>query len=240
MKKFLSMVSLVAAIALSGSAQAKQFVINGDFSSLTNGLGQLNYNTVATGWSTTGYNFVMNVADVGSSGQYGNLSLYDFKNGGDLSWTGLSPSGSNFVAMDGDFSTNPVEQTITGLTAGKTYNLSFNYAFGQQAGFNGATNQHITASFGGSPVFQSSPDLALASHGFSGWNTYSGTVTATNTSEVLSFLAYGDTPVPPFSMLTSVSLTGAVPEPSTWATMILGLGGMGALARRRRREMAIA
>jgi len=31
--------------------------------------------------------------------------------------------------------------------------------------------------------------------------------------------------------------TSAVPEPSTWAMMIVGLGGMGAVLRRRRREI---
>ena len=63
--------------------------------------------------------------------------------------------------------------------------------------------------------------------------------TADATSEVLSFLAIG-TPispsVPPFSLLDSVSMM-AVPEPSTWATMVVGFGGLGFAAYRRRRNV---
>jgi hypothetical protein len=32
----------------------------------------------------------------------------------------------------------------------------------------------------------------------------------------------------------AINLTGAVPEPSTWATMLLGIGALGLFARRRR------
>jgi len=35
-------------------------------------------------------------------------------------------------------------------------------------------------------------------------------------------------------------VTGGVPEPATWAMMIIGFGGVGALARRRRPRMAAA
>lgn len=37
-----------------------------------------------------------------------------------------------------------------------------------------------------------------------------------------------------------VFATGAVPEPSTWALLILGFGGAGAMLRRQRRAMALA
>jgi hypothetical protein len=33
---------------------------------------------------------------------------------------------------------------------------------------------------------------------------------------------------------------GEVPEPATWAMMILGFGGVGGLMRRRRETMALA
>jgi len=32
-------------------------------------------------------------------------------------------------------------------------------------------------------------------------------------------------------------VTGAVPEPATWAMMLLGFGGIGAAMRRRRKEI---
>ena len=54
---------------------------------------------------------------------------------------------------------------------------------------------------------------------------------------MLKFLAVGTpTGVPPFSLLDGVTMNavGGVPEPATWAMMILGIGGIGAMARRRR------
>lgn len=238
LKKFLIFASAAAALACVATANATEFVTNGNFATLSNGLGEIDSNTVAAGWSSAGYNFVMNVADVGSNGTFGSLTLWDAANGGSNTWDGKSLTGDNFVAMDGAFQTAPVEQTITGLTVGQSYKLSFDYAFAQQHGFNGDTLQHISASFGGTPVFTSSPDYPLPDHGFSGWSTQTLNVTATSSSEVLSFLAYGNLPVPPFALLTDVSLS--VPEPATWAMMIVGLGAMGVAARRRRRALTIA
>jgi hypothetical protein len=37
-----------------------------------------------------------------------------------------------------------------------------------------------------------------------------------------------------------VTLLSSVPEPATWATMLIGLGGLGALLRRRRMPVATA
>ena len=238
MKIRLAITTLFATAMLAGTGHATEYVTNGDFSSLTNGLGQLGYNTDATGWATNGYNFVLNVADVGSSGSYGLTTYWDAANGGSSSWDGKSPTGGNFVAMDGDFGTSPVTQTITGLTAGKNYTLSFNYAFGQQKNYTGETTQHLTASLGSDAI--TTADFVVPSKGFTGWQTYTGNFTADGTSDVLSFLAYGNVPVPPFAMLTNVSLIGAVPEPATWGMMILGLGAMGVVARRRRQRVLAA
>jgi hypothetical protein len=40
--------------------------------------------------------------------------------------------------------------------------------------------------------------------------------------------------------LAVTDVTGGIPEPSTWGLMILGFGGLGALLRRRRAELASA
>jgi len=52
-----------------------------------------------------------------------------------------------------------------------------------------------------------------------------------------SFAAYGDKPLPPIALVSNVSFTAAVPEPATWAMMIVGLG---VLVRRRRATSVVA
>ena len=64
--------------------------------------------------------------------------------------------------------------------------------------------------------------------------------TATGPAEVLSFFAAGGPGgVPPFALLDGVSMM-AVPEPSTWAMMLIGFGGLGVAAYRSRRKAAAA
>jgi hypothetical protein len=66
------------------------------------------------------------------------------------------------------------------------------------------------------------------------------TFTATGPTEVLSFFANGGpSGVPPFALLDGVSMM-AVPEPSTWAMMLIGFGGLGVDAFRSRRKAAAA
>jgi hypothetical protein len=43
-----------------------------------------------------------------------------------------------------------------------------------------------------------------------------------------------------FVTATSSALAGAVPEPATWAMMLVGFGGLGAMLRRRRPTLATA
>jgi hypothetical protein len=236
------MAAAAALLVMSGAAHATQFVVNGDFTELSNGVGRLNFDTVATGWSTTGYNFAVTDGTVGTNGGDGPVSYWTAANGGANTWNGLTASGTgNFASLDGDFITAPLTQTITGLTVGDTYTLSFNYAFSQQFGFDGDTIQSLTASLGSfSDTLPSSSGTTLPSHGFSGWSTFSTTIVADSTSETLSFLAFGNLPVPPFALVSDVSLTGGVPEPSTWAMMLIGFGGIGFAAYRSRRRVAAA
>ncbi|MGA9598699.1 MAG: hypothetical protein WBS22_00270 [Methylocystis sp.] len=250
-----------ATLAFCGSAHADNLVTNGDFTSLSNGPGQISHGiTSATEWSTTGYNFVFHDGNVGGPDQYsGTLQLWTGApsggNGGASSWNGLTASGTgNFLAMDGDYNTAAVKQTITGLTVGDTYTLSFNYAFAQQYGFDQDTQQQLKVTLGNdiNEVLTGSPTQAcnggthpltgncyyLPQHGFSGWFTESDTFTASATSEVLSFLAAGNKQVPPFALVSDVSLPGAPgPGPATGAAAVLGVLAL-AYARRRLGEQA--
>ena len=224
----------MAAIAVSPTARATNLVTNGDFTSLSNGLGQIDNLTTATGWVSSGYNFVMTTADQAVDSQYGagNLALWDLANGGNNTWDGKAAGAGNFLALDGAYMTGPVTQSISGLQIGQTYDLTFNYAFAQQHGFDQDTVQHLTATIDG--ISWQSADFALPEHGFTGWQSETLQFTASAATATLSFLAYGNKPVPPFALVSNVSLPSAVPEPATWAMMIIGVGGIGALARRRR------
>ncbi|HEY5290362.1 MAG TPA: PEP-CTERM sorting domain-containing protein, partial [Caulobacteraceae bacterium] len=84
------------------------------------------------------------------------------------------------------------------------------------------------------------PSYDLPSHGFSGWMTDNMTFTATGSSEVLSFMAYGNQQVPPFALLDGVKLVKDLPEPSDWALMLVGVAAVGAVARARRRGASSA
>jgi len=241
--KFLFLIagaSLLASPALANSFQ------NGGFEVLTNGTGQLNYNTAATGWNVKnndGYIFAFGSGTgdtTGSSGQYGSLSFWGSNNGGNSSFAATSPSGGNFVAMDGAFQVEPLQQAITGLHTGKTYSVGFDYAFAQQSGFDGNTHQNISVSFAGVTHNAEAANYTLPSHNFSGWFHTSFDFIATNASDTLSFLAYGDKPVPPFALLDGVTFTpDTVPEPATWALFVGGFGFVG-YAARRRRAMVVA
>ncbi len=246
----LMVLAAFAAVAFAPSADAtiSNMVTNGDFTQLSNGLGQFDVNTVATGWTNerdagdNGYNFVMNNATSGSSGVSGNVSLWTAANGGSSTWDGKTASGSgNFAALDGAYFTGPLSQTVSGLVVGQAYTLSFNYAFGQQQGFSGDTIQSIDASIGAAGQFTrwNSGDFELSDHGFSGWSKATVDFTATSASEVLSFYAHGNLPVPPFALVSNVSIP-AVPEMQVWGMMILGLGAVGLTVRRRQAAMLAA
>ena len=226
-----------ATLAFCGSAHATEFVTNGDFSS-NGGVGQLGYNTSATGWSVPAppgsYTFLFdNGGNTSISGQYGQVYLWTNSTSGN-GWDGTSPSGQNFVGMDSDFHTGALTQQINGLTVGNQYTLTFKYAFGQQAGYTGDTLGLWNVSLGNSTT--QTPISSVPSEGFSGWKSDTITFTADSTSELLSFLAEGSPQVPPFALLSDVSLVGApAPGPATGPLAVLALLALG-YARLRRAQ----
>jgi len=145
-----------------------------------------------------------------------------------------SPSGGNFLVVDGGSGYNlSIYQTISGLTSGASYQLSFYQAAGQQNGKTGATTEQWQVTFGTQTLdstLQSNP-----SEDFQPWTLQTMTFKATSTSQILSFLALG-TPngVPPMVFLDGVSMAQVVPEPSSLAIAGLGLCAL-LVARRLRR-----
>ncbi len=200
------------------------------------------HGTQFTGWSTGGYNFGFTwqyIDHYGSPGAYGWLKLWGANDGGIDAIT-ANPSGGNIIGADGAFQITPISQIVSGLVVGQQYALQYDWAAGQQFGYDGATSGNWTASLGSEQY--TSATYNNVSHGFSGWMSELNVFTATDTTETLSFLAHG-TPAgePPFSLLSGVSLTAlsssftsAVPETSTWLLMLTGFGLAGLGLRQRR------
>ena len=243
--QFKTILLALSALTAFGAAQASELIQNGDFETTT-AYGQMNQtfgspggniNPVVAGWTTNGYNFVVNNSNIDSSGVYGTdgrLQLWGPNNG---AANGLadSPVGGNYLAADGAYEVGAINQTVNGLKAGQQYQLTFYWAGAQQQSFTGVTTEQWNVSLGDES--HSTAVLTNANHGFTGWQKEVFTFTAKQGSEVLSFLAAG-TPSgePPFSLLDGVSMQ-AVPEPSAWAMLAAGLALVG-LAMRRRKATA--
>lgn len=179
------------------------------------------------------------------------------------------PAGTNFFQADGnpEFE-NTIFQTISGLTAGTTYTLQFQQAAGQQVGFTGDTTEQwkVFLGVGGIGVNCSSSPCTVTgtadnleddstlmntpSQQNINWNSVTMSFTPTaaelnNGSAVLTFLAWGDggstTNLPPTVFLEGVNTPPTnVPEPSTWAMMIMGFLGMAFVGRRQLKKRAAA
>ena len=249
MKNFLrlALVSAASLTALSAPAFAANLVLNGGFET-NGGNGEVDVNTTVANWSVPGstaqkYTFLWNTGAGASgttadtTGAVGSLGTVRLWGPGSFSANGLtlSPNGGAFVGADGAFQDEPIQQTITGLVAGHTYVLSFDWAAAQQFGFLGPTSSGWDVSLGAETF--STGNLGIGSRGFSGWQQSTFDFLATGSSETLSFLSTGTggAALPPFSLLDGVSLNAAVPEPSTWAMMALGFGLLGYAGYRRRR-----
>jgi hypothetical protein len=237
-KKTVAAALMFGVVGFVGPAYAVNLVQNGNFETgnFPHGSGQVGFQgTSLANWtngninpSTPAYNLIFLPGDTTAGAQEGSVSLYA-PAGPDT----LAGGGGNFIAGDPDFNNGPLNQTITGLTVGASYTLTFDYAGAQQMGFNGATQEGWQVSLGSET--HTTPILNNAEHGFTGWFAATMSFTATSTSEVLSFLAVGGPSgtQPPFVLLDNVALNLSVPEPMTLS--VFGIGLVGAAAWRRRK-----
>ena len=241
-----------AAIAATPARAAGNLVVNGDFEQFTNPSAtptssyQLTSpNNAAggtlTGWTNAGYSFIFNAGTADTTGSYSpeysnTLKLWGPNTGSANGLAAASPTGGNFLASDGAYQQGALSQTISGLTVGYNYLLSFWWAAGQQSGYTGATTESWGVTFG-SQTYNTST-ISNPSEGFAPWRQAVFSFVATSASQTLSFLAAGaPSGTPPLSLLDGVVLMA--PEPSSGAVITVGLLGAACLSRSRRRAAAV-
>jgi hypothetical protein len=228
-----------AVLGLGGVAQADPTVANAGFESSSysanSQFGANSFGQGVTGWTGTGYELYFvggTQTTVSAANQYNDPKTYLRPN------VTTSPNGGNFVALDGDISLqsgSTISQTINGLTPGLQYDVGFDWAASELINRTGATTERLAVDFGSDA--QTTATVSVPSGGFSGWMQQSFRFTASSASEVLTFLSFGTSNgSPPVALLDSVSVTQAVPEPASWATLVLGLAVLGGTLRTLRRQ----
>ena len=216
-----------------------------------------------TGW--TGGNGLIFIDQPGTSSSNTNTAcgstyLQTYGCPSALSITG----GYNVVEADG----NPQYESgfnysVSGLTINQTYQLSFYQAASQQTTFNGATTEQWIVSLGTAGMqsswntvsnqcalctySNSDPNASIVattlmstpSHGLTDWQYVTISLKADATTDVLSFLAWGDNGstvnLPPMVFLTGVNSAAGLNTPEPGSIVLFGsvLVGVGAIIRRR-------
>ncbi len=199
----------IAAVAACAQAQAATALSDGNFAAAPDPGTYKTYYANSTFGNWT----------VGKSGSVDLIGSY---------WA--NPPGSRSVDLDGE-SPGSISQMLN-LVSGKTYKLSFKLS-GNPDG--GSPTKGVGVTIGGDPTQQFTYDTAA--HGTTKsdmkWVSESFSFTASSSKELLTF-ASTDEGSPYGAVIASV----AVPEPATWAMMLIGFGGLGAVLRSNRRRVA--
>lgn len=141
-------------------------------------------------------------------------------NTGFSSVTTATPHTGRFNYRNGAVgSTGTISQVLSTL-AGRSYSYSF-----WLANESSSPTNSFQATFGTAVL------SGLSNSAGFGYTLFSGTHVTSSANETLSFAFRHD---PSFWRLDDVSVTGAIPEPASWAMLIVGFGLVGVAARRRK------
>lgn len=147
------------------------------------------------------------------------------------------PAPVNGLTSGAYFSADAAAQSISqslALTANTGYTLAFDI-YAPQNGRNNPFDASLFASLNGTPI----STVFSADSLTNGWLHYSTTFTSNNASSfnfALNFQGGGNTAADFVVDNVTVANVSAVPEPSTWAMMLLGFIGVGVVGFRKRKD----
>jgi hypothetical protein len=212
--------TLVTATLASQNAQASELIINGGFEASSNNF------TTPPGWTNVGHeDGVLQYATAAP-----NITPYQ-----GLNFYSLDGAGDNGVFIAGDGITQSVATVI-----GANYQL--NFGLSGENGPGGITTLAVT-------IGSQTTDFTITSDNSSFFNKPFALTTinyvATSADTAISFIetasndgGNNDALIDGVSF-QGPSVTSAVPEPSTWAMLILGFAGIGFMAYRRKSKPAL-
>jgi PEP-CTERM motif-containing protein/hapalindole biogenesis HpiC1 cyclase-like protein len=215
-------VAIAACAIVCASPAAADFVTNGGFELGTfNGISlaqqiQPDDSTTLPGWTVT------------------DGSVTWFTSGWNNNQIAVNPRGNFGLNLaDGSVRTVRVSETINLLPFHQQYQLSF--WVGNYSANNGPAGLDVEITDGTSnTILLSEKALAPFTNASSAWTRFAFNFFADGTSNTINFSERNG---PLYIGLDDVSVT-AVPEPATWAMMILGFAGIGFMAYRRKHKPA--
>ena len=204
-----ALASAVIVLLSSASAHAN-LILNGSFEADAQAAGTWNIYPNLTGWT-------------------GGANGIELRNNVD----GSAYDGANFIELDTTANSSATQNI--GTTSGTVYNLSFAYS----------PRTGVASTSNGIEVFWDDVlqgTFTSFTNANTAWTLESLNVTGTGL-DTLEFAAVGTSDSYGGSLdavsLTTASLAAAIPEPSTWAMMILGFCGLGFVAYRRQNRPAL-
>lgn len=227
MNRTLFAVGTAAAIAMAGPAFSAELITNGSFE--TGNFSGWSLSNVGGGTAPVVIPYNSNAGWPG--GAFGEPIPVDNASPGDA---------GNFVAYFSSDTAHPdtLSQTVN-VIAGQTYNLSFDY-YVPQNGYNNPYDATLSFLIDGNPAGATLQAGSVIGTPATTWFNFATTYKAlTNGPVTLAFQFNGLGVTAADFAVDKVSMQ-AVPEPGTWAMMILGLGIVGASFRRRRTTVSFA
>jgi len=226
MSGLMKSMALATVLAAGGTTAASAAIVtNGGFEDGLNGWTVENWGGTTPGVGVT----TVTTNGVADSTGYGDVvPSYD--------------GGSSAVFFVDDNAAQAIWQRVS-LVSGTQYTLSF-ALFGTESGaandFGFAFSDSVIADF---LTFSPIRTIDLLTNGdvpVNAWQEYSYTFTANRTDDYFLNFAFASGPTPAKDVLLDGVSIAAVPEPATWAMMILGLGMVGFAMRRRTTKVQFA